>query len=123
MNGVEGRDECGSGEVYSSFFVICIVTCHFLDSLECEFCFLGDCCLLQNAQSVTDPWEWLRNDPNADASSYFIRVGALRGRIMVGVGGSYTRGSTFLVGFRATGLGNIHVIQLLFAVKLWVRQT
>ena len=37
VNGVEGRDECGSGEVDSSFFVICIVTCHFLDCLECEF--------------------------------------------------------------------------------------
>ena len=123
VNGIEGRDECGSGEVFSSFSVICIVTCRFLYSLECEFCLLGDCCLLQNAQSVTDLWEWLRNDPNADASSYFIRVGALRGRIMVGVGGSYTRGSTSLVGFRATGLGNIHGIQLRLAVKLWVRQT
>ena len=37
VNEVERRDECGSEEVDSSFFVICIVTCHFLDSLECEF--------------------------------------------------------------------------------------
>lgn len=62
VNGVERRDECGSGEV-RQLLVICIVTCHFLDSLNVSFCLLGDCCLHWDVQSVTDPWEWLRISP------------------------------------------------------------
>ena len=57
-----------------------------------SFCLRGDCCLHQDAQSVTDPWDWLRNEPNADASSCFVRVGVLRSRIMVGWVGQLYQG-------------------------------
>ena len=83
VNGVERRDECGSGEVDSSLSSALSLVI-FLIPWNVSFCLLGDCCLHWDVQSVTDPWEWLRNKPNADASSYFIRVGVLRSRILVG---------------------------------------